>query len=74
MTSNGLKLNDDKIDVILVAYEKTPVIGIPNVHKVNDIYMKFNYNVKNLGMILDNEFYMVGAYHQLINFVKIFIF
>ena len=65
MTSNRLKLNDDKTDVMLVAHEKTPVIDLPNVLKVNESYIKFNDNVKNLGMILDNKFSMVPSINQL---------
>ena len=65
MTSNRLKLNDDKTDVMLVAHEKTPVVGLPNVLKVNDSYIEFNDSVKNLGMILDNKFSMVPSISQL---------
>ena len=65
MTSNRLQLNDDKTDVMLVAHEKTPVVGLPNVLKVNDSSIEFNDSVKNLGMILDNKFSMVPSISQL---------
>ena len=55
MSSNRLKLNDDKTDVMLITHEKTPVTGLPDYLKVNDSLIKLNNSVKNLGVILDGK-------------------
>ena len=52
ITSNRLKLNYDKTDVMLYAHEKTSVVGLSNILKVNNSSIKFNDNVKKFGMVL----------------------
>ena len=65
MSSNRLKLNDGKTDVMLITHERTPVTDMPNVLKINDeSHIKFNDSVKNLGVHLDSRMSMASCVNQ----------
>ena len=60
MSTNKLKLNDDKTDVILFTneYSCNDTSSLPSILKLDDTSIKISDKVKNLGVIFDRDMRM----------------
>ena len=58
MTTNKLKLNEDKTEILLCNPKNLSCPGVPNTIKVENDEIKFSRNAKNLGVYFDNKLSM----------------
>ena len=66
MTSNSLKLNDDKTEVMLVSSPQMAAkINVPDTMAVGNATVPFSRTVRNLGVTLDNHLEMIDHVKQL---------